>query len=193
MPKILETVVTTISPQGRVHLAPMGIRHEAGRVLLMPFKPSATLDNVLASGSAVLNLTDDVRVFAGCVTGRRDFPTVALSGGRGHRLANTLSHLPLTLERVQDDAVRPVLYMRPGEQVVDAPFCGFNRAQAAVIEGAVLVSRLGMLDAGKLERELAYLQTAIDKTAGEQELEAWSWLLQAVAAHRARGEDKVGS
>ncbi len=193
MPKILETVVTTISPHGRVHLAPMGIRHEAGRVLLMPFRPSATLDNVLASGRAVLNLTDDVRIFAGCVTGRRDFPTVALPDGQGHRLASTLSHLPLTLERVQDDALRPVLHMRPGGQVIHAPFCGFNRAQAAVIEGAVLVSRLGMLDEDKLERELAYLQIAIDKTAGEQELEAWSWLLQAVAAHRARGEGEVDS
>jgi uncharacterized protein len=31
---------------------------------------------------------------------------------------------------------------------------------------------------------MAYLQIAIDKTAGAAEREAWSWLQQAVAAQR---------
>ena len=65
-----------------------------------------------------------------------------------------------------------------------APFRGFNRAQAAVIEAAVLVSRLSILPPGKLEAELEYLKIAIDKTAGQAELEAWGWLMEAVAAHR---------
>jgi uncharacterized protein len=59
-----------------------------------------------------------------------------------------------------------------------------NRAQAAVIEGAVLVSRLHMLPAEKIASEMAYLQIAIDKTAGSEEREAWSWLREAVAAKR---------
>ena len=187
MPRIHETIVTTRSPDGRGHLAPMGVRHERGHVLLMPFKPSATLDNILASGRAVLNLTDDVRVFAGCVTGRRDWPTVPLADGSGDRLADSLAHVPLRLARQQDDELRPVLWMLPGEQVIHGPFAGFNRAQAAVIEAAVLVSRLGMLPHDKVEREMAYLQIAIDKTAGEAEAEAWQWLRQAIAEHRERG------
>jgi hypothetical protein len=69
-------------------------------------------------------------------------------------------------------------------EATHAPFIGFNRAQAAVIEGAVLVSRLAMLTADKVDAEMAYLQIAIDKTAGAEEREAWSWLQQAVAAHR---------
>ena len=68
-------------------------------------------------------------------------------------------------------------------EVAHAPFPGFNRAQAAVIEGAVLVSRLGMLPRDKVEREMAYLQIAIDKTAGAAELEAWRWLTEAVERH----------
>ena len=39
-----------------------------------------------------------------------------------------------------------------------APFKGFNRAQAAVIEAAILASRLHMLPREKIERELGYLQ-----------------------------------
>ncbi len=68
--------------------------------------------------------------------------------------------------------------------VEHAPFAGFNRAQAAVIEGAVLVSRLHMLPAAKIDAEMAYLQIAIDKTAGAAEHEAWGWLTGAVARHR---------
>jgi hypothetical protein len=67
-----------------------------------------------------------------------------------------------------------------------APFMGLNRAQAAVIEGAVLVSRLHMLPMDKIEAEMRYLQIAIDKTAGAAEHEAWGWLREAVAAHRAK-------
>ena len=45
------------------------------------------------------------------------------------------------------------------------PLSGFNRAQAAVIEAAILASRLRMLPRKKVEREIAYLQIAVNKTA----------------------------
>lgn len=184
MPMIFETLVTTQSAAGAVHLAPMGVRYEGCEVVLMPFKPSATLDNILATGCAVLNLTTDVRVFAGCVTGRRDFATVPLADFAGRRLAGALAHVELELLRHRDDALRPVLCMARRREVTHAAFAGFNRAQAAVIEGAVLVSRLGMLPRDKVEREMGYLQIAIDKTAGPAELEAWRWLVEAVERHR---------
>jgi hypothetical protein len=66
-----------------------------------------------------------------------------------------------------------------------APFRGFNRAQAAVVEAAILVSRLHMLPADKIDREIEYLKIAIDKTAGPREREAWEWLMERVSVHRA--------
>lgn len=180
---IYETVVTTLSPSGEAHLAPMGVRYEGDQVLMMPFRPSRTLDNVLTSGRAVLNLTTDVRVFAGCVTGRKDWPTVPLDGFAGHRLRDTLAHVELELLHPQEDDVRPVLYMRRLREESHGSFRGLNRAQAAIVEGAVLVSRLGMLPREKIEQEMTYLQIAIDKTAGETELQAWAWLSEAVDAH----------
>ena len=187
---IFETVVSTLSPAGEVHLAPMGVRYEGegaeAVVVLMPFKPSKTLDNILATRRAVLNLTDDVRVFAGCVTSRREWPTVALEGFAGRRLHNAIAHVELTLTGDQDDALRPTLHMRRGHAGVHGAFAGFNRAQAAVIEGAVLVSRLGMLPRDKVETEMDYLQIAIDKTAGPLEQVAWDWLYAAVQDFYAR-------
>ena len=83
---IYETVITTVAADGRVHVAPMGVRYAGEQVVLMPFKPSTTLDNVLATRHAVLNVVTDTRVFAGCVTGRRHWPTVAAECIAGARL-----------------------------------------------------------------------------------------------------------
>lgn len=184
--QIFETVVTTIAADGVVHIAPMGVRYQARCVLLMPFKPSITLSNIVSSGHAVLNLITDTRVFAGCVTGRRDWPTLPVQGSKGVRLACALVHVELALEELQDDAQRPVLRMARVFEATHAPFAGMNRAQAAVVEGAVLVSRLHMLSPEKIDTEMNYLQIAIAKTAGAAEHEAWGWLRDAVTAHRAR-------
>jgi len=191
--QIFETVVTTCSAAGVVHVAPMGVRYvesPAGpRVVVKPFRPSTTLDNLLATRTAVLNLTTDVRVFAGCVTGRRDWPVLPASGPgepAAVHLASALEHALLHVEAVEDDAERVTLSMAVVRTGRHASFRGFNRAQAAVVEGAVLVSRLRMLPPEKVATEMAYLQIAIDKTAGEAEREAWGWLQDAVAAHAAR-------
>jgi hypothetical protein len=146
MPLIRETMLTTISREGRVHIAPMGIIAEGDGWIVAPFHPSATLDNLRTVPFAVANYTDDVRIFAGCLTGR-----------------------------------------------AHAPFEGFNRAKAAVIEAAILVSRLHMLPREKIEAEVAYLEIAVAKTAGTHEAEAWSWLMDAIRAHYAGGEASPAS
>jgi hypothetical protein len=64
-------------------------------------------------------------------------------------------------------------------------FQGFNRAQAAGIELAVLVSRLKRLPFEKICQEMDYLTIAIEKTAGPRELEAWGWLIEMVKNHKA--------
>ena len=184
---IYECVVSTVSPEGVSHVAPMGVRYSPGQpgqrggVVLMPFAPSTTLANIVAVRHAVLNIVLDTRIFAGCVTGRKAWPTQPAERVPGVRLTAALSHVELRLQSVSDDAQRPVLQMARVHEVQHAPFIGFNRAQAAVIEGAVLVSRLHMLPPEKIATEMAYLQIAIDKTAGPEEHEAWSWLQEAVA------------
>ena len=63
-----------------------------------------------------------------------------------------------------------------------------NRAKAAVLEAAILASRLKMLPPEKIEDELAYLKIAIDKTAGPDEEKAWGWLLEKIIDHLAKVE-----
>jgi hypothetical protein len=184
--RIFEVVVTTCAPPGPVHIAPMGVRYVGNDVVLKPFRPSRTLDNVLATGTAVLNVVTDVRVFAGCVTGRKSWPTLPVEGREGAvRLACAHAHVLLRLADVQEDPQRPVLRLARVQEVQHSALPGFNRAQAAVIEGAVLASRLHLLPREKIATEMAYLQIAIDKTAGPEELEAWGWLREAVALYHA--------
>lgn len=183
---IYETIVTTTSAQGEIHIAPFGIQWRDGFVVISPFKPSATLQNIMGSGCAVLNLTDDVRVFAAAIARKTTFSTLPIDGFNGHRLQACLAYHTLTLHHVEEDELRPKLWMEVSGTVSSGLFKGFNRAQAAVIELAVLVSRLHMLPPEKIMRELEYLQIAIDKTAGPHELEAWQWLLDCVNNHMAQ-------
>ncbi|MCG7908773.1 MAG: DUF447 family protein, partial [Candidatus Thiodiazotropha taylori] len=69
---------------------------------------------------------------------------------------------------------------QPVHQATHKPFQGFNRAQAAVLELAILVSRLGRLPVEKIHAEIDYLTIAMEKTAGEREKEAWKWLMARV-------------
>ncbi len=185
---IRETIVTTLSPEGVPHVAPMGATPIDGGWLLQPFRPSRTLENFLSTRCGVVNFTDDARVFAGCVTKRRpEWPTAPAEAVASVRLAAALACDEVEVIAVEDEhGQRPKLTCRTVRQVALRPFPGLNRAIAAVLEGAVLVSRLHMLPAEKIDAEIAYLQIAIDKTAGEAEHEAWGWLLDAVAAHRAK-------
>jgi hypothetical protein len=182
---IYETIVISVDADNNPHIAPFGVCERDGLVLIAPFRPSATLDNLLLSRSAVLNLTDDVRVFAGALTGRRTWPVRKAEKVNGFVLDSALAHRELELVEVKDDAQRPELSFRVVHEVNHAPFRGFNRAQAAVVELSILVSRLNRLPVEKIDAELAYLNIAIEKTAGDRELEAWSWLVEHIENYKA--------
>jgi len=185
MPMIREAIVTTADSAGVVHLAPLGLIVDGEEFIIAPFRPSRTLDNLRDVPFAVANYTDDVRIFAGCLTGRHHWRTVPSDLIPVQRLAGALAHAELAVDRVTEDKERPRFHCRVLSVTTHAPFQGFNRAQAAVIEAAILVSRLDMLPREKIEREIAYLQVAVGKTAGATEQQAWQWLIETIAARYA--------
>ncbi len=181
---IQETIVTTINAEGKVHIAPMGIHILESTFLVMPFRPSTTLENLLLNKSAVINYVDDVRIFAGCLTGRRDWATQPTNRIIGKYLSAALAHTEIQLHRIEEDETRPKLYCKSVHTENHAPFSGFNRAQYSVLEAAILVSRLHMLSWGKIQSELDYLRIGLDKTAGDKEREAWNWLMQTIEEYK---------
>ena len=176
---IREVVVTTINEQGEPHIAPLGIIEERGGWVIAPFRPSTTLDNLVSVPFAVVNYIDDARIFAGLVTGRRDWPLELVSDGRPPRLSAALAHAELRVVEVEEHKERPRFRCKIERSENHAPFQGLNRAANAVLEGAILITRLRLLPREKIDAEIAYLKIAIDKTAGPAEREAWDWLIEA--------------
>lgn len=181
---IQELIVTTQNASGETHLAPMGIHLLSDEIIILPFKPSTTLNNILESKVAVLNYCDDVRVFAGCLTGRRLWPLQTAEVIKGQVLTCALAHSELELVRIEDDDTRPKLFCKAVHSANHAPFKGFNRAQYSVLEAAILISRLKWLPMEKIDAEIDYLRIGLEKTAGARELEAWSWLMQVIDEHK---------
>jgi hypothetical protein len=182
---IQELIVSTQNQAGVCHIAPMGVHVYDDTLCILPFRPSTTLNNLLETGVAVLNYCDDVRVFAGCLTGRRDWALQAAEKIHGVRLQCALAHSEVEVTHIEDDDLRPKLFCRKIHEANHAPFQGFNRAQYAVLEAAILVSRLKMLPLEKIDAERAYLRIGLEKTASEKELEAWQWLMTVIEQHRA--------
>jgi len=178
--KIHETIVSTCNEDGSTHLAPMGVWQQTPHTVLAPFKPSTTLDNLKRTPYAVINRVDDVRIFAGCLSGHREWSLCKAKYVEIKRLELALSHCEVEIVNFEDHTLRPKLHTKVLHEVTHAPFLGFNRAQSAVIELAILVSRLDHLPAEKIFSEIDYLKIAIEKTAGDDELEAWSWLMARV-------------
>ncbi|MFA5949509.1 MAG: DUF447 domain-containing protein [Hyphomicrobium sp.] len=192
MPRIVETIVTTVDAGGVPHIAPLGLIEDAGGWIIAPFRPSRTLNNLTMNPFAVASHTSDVRVFAGCVTGRKNWPTVPVGDGEAVRLADAVSHWELAVDRVTEDEQRPRFHCHITHAASHAPWQGYNRAEAAVLELAVLSTRLHMLLPEKIDAELKYLEIAISKTAGPREQEAWGWLMQRVDAFRRGDASAVG-
>jgi hypothetical protein len=195
MTYIRETIVTTVDAHGIVHIAPLGIIQQDDGWTIAPFRPSKTQENLAAVPYAIANYTDDMLVFAGCLTGHKDWPTVPVENCPVPRLQSALSHSVLHVESIKDDGLRPRHFCKVVAEATHAPFTGLNRAKAAVLELAILVSRLQMLPPEKIDAEVAYLAIAIEKTAGPDERQAWSWLMQKVKDHRdaadAKGKDAM--
>lgn len=179
---IREIILTTLSADKVPHLAPMGV-HVLGEDswAIMPFRPSKTLENLLETGVAVMNVCEDVRIFAGALTGRRNWPLLPALTIEGRRLEDALVHVEMKMERFEEDPVRPRCLMKALHVGMHAPFYGFNRAQSAVLEAAILVSRLDRLLPEKIKAEIAIHAIALEKTGGPREREAWAWLMQKIS------------
>jgi len=192
MPLIRECVVTTLNASGEPHLAPLGLIEDGEHWIIAPFRPSTTLANLEQTPKATASFIDDAEIFAGFVTGKRDWPIEAVSDWPAPRLAAALAHAELEVTRVEPDELRPRFVCAVRRIENHKPFLGMNRARAAVLEAAILATRLHMLPREKIEREIDYLKIAIDKTASDAERRAWDRVMEKISAAfpspRERGE-----
>ena len=179
---ILETIVTTVSTDGEVNVAPMGVEWSEHALVLKPFLETSTYHNVAATGAAVVNLIDDVRVFARAAISNPVYPTFAAVEVRGVVLADCCSWRELKLRALDDTPPRARIEMAVVHHGTRRDFIGFNRARHAVLEAAIYATRVHMLPRVFIEGELARLQVIVDKTAGAAEQEAMRMLVDYIRA-----------
>ena len=175
---IVETIVTTLDASGAVNIAPMGVEWDGGDAapVLKPFLETTTYRNVVATGAAVVNLIDDVGLFARAAISNPEHPVVPAVVVKGVVLRDACSWRELTVRSVDSTPPRSRIETKVAHRGVRREFIGFNRARHAVLEAAIYATRVHLLARDFLESELARLQVIVDKTAGPVEHEAMALL-----------------
>ena len=177
---IVETIITSVALDGTVNCAPMGVEWGEDALVLKPFLETVTYRNVLATGAAVVNLIDDVRVFARASIANPQYLTVPAVAVRGAVLADCCSWREVELRSIDSTPPRSRIDVAVVHQGIRREFIGFNRARHAVLEAAIYATRLHVLPRAFVESELARLQVIVDKTAGPHEIEAMALLAEHV-------------
>ena len=175
---IVETIVTTVAADGTLNFAPMGVEWGDETIVLKPFLETTTYRNIAASRAAVVNLTDDVRVFARAAISSPQYESSPATVVRGVVLAGCCSWRELDVRTIDSTPPRSRIEMAVVHRGTRREFIGFNRAKHAVLEAAIYATRLHLLPRDFIDSEMARLQVIVDKTAGPQELEAMALLTE---------------
>jgi uncharacterized protein len=179
---ILEGIVTTVNADGSVNISPMGPETDTAleRLVLKPYQTSTTYHNLKRTGQGVFHLTDDVELLARAAVGTPD-PPPALQRATavdGWILAGACRWAAFRVSALDDSRERT----RIEAEVVDRgrlrDFVGFNRGRHAVLEAAILATRVGLLPADEIFAQLERLRPLVEKTGGPPEHRAWAFLEQ---------------
>lgn len=173
---IIESILTTTDRAGLVNCAPMGVEWGDETIVIKPFLETATFRNLQAVRAAVINLSDDVMLFAEAVTGSPVFPHHPATKVRGVVLDATCSWLEVEVASIDDTPPRSRIVTRVVHRGTQRDFIGFNRARHAVLEAAILATRTHLIPAAEIQVDLARLQVIVDKTASDREQAAMALL-----------------
>ena len=181
---ILETVVTTINPDGSVNCGAMGVEWGERRIVIKPYRGTRTLRNLRATRAAVVNVTDDILLFSQAALGDPHPPTRPAASVDGAVLDDACSWREVRVEAIDERARRARVETVVIEAGAGREFLGLNRARHAVLEASILASRARMLPPEEIAADLRRLQVLVDKTAGPREREAMEFVIKALARAR---------
>ena len=177
---ILEGIVTTVGADGALNIAPMGPRvdREMTHLLLRPFRTSQTYQNLKHSGEAVFHVTDDIELIAQAAVGLVEPPPRLIydSASPCPILADACRWYALRVVHMDDSMDRTTIQCEVKHRGELRHFFGFNRAKHAVLELAILATRIGIVPNEQVQDELQRLAVPIEKTAGHQERRAFAFL-----------------
>lgn len=150
---------------------------------LRPFKTSTTFRNLRSRPCGVFHVVDDVLLLARAAIGRLTsapdmFPATIVPGSV---LASACRWYEFEIEEFDDSQERSNLLARVVHAGRLRDVFGFNRAKHAVLEAAILATRVHLLPADEIAAQIASLEIPVQKTAGPQEREAFDLLKAYIA------------
>ena len=186
---VLEGIVTSINDDGSTNVSPMGphVDDESfTSFILRPFNTSTTYRNLKRCGEGVLHITDDVLLLAQAAVGTVNPEPELLPGTPPARrvLLNCCHWYAFEVVALDDSAERTTIQCRITDHGRVRNFFGFNRAKHAVLEAAILATRLHLLPHSEIQRQFSELRVLIEKTAGPREVEAFEFLTSYVDSYR---------
>jgi hypothetical protein len=178
--RVLEGLITTESVDGSVNISPMGpiVDDALERLWLRPFRTSTTYQNLKRTGVGIFHITDDVELIAQTAVGGPETRPrlISRSNGTGAILADACRWYALELEFLDDCDERTSIVARVVEHGTLREFLGFNRAKHAVIEAAILATRIHLIDRQQLAAEFHRLVAPVEKTGAAAEVRAFEFL-----------------
>jgi hypothetical protein len=194
---ILEGLVTTISPEGDLNIAPMGpiVEPAMSRLVLRPFRTSQTYRNLKHLGEGVFHVTDDVLMLAlGAIGAVRPTPEVSRATSvLGYVIESACRFYEFRVTKIDDETERVTMDAEVTHAGWRRDFFGFNRAKHAVLEAAILATRTSFLPLDDVAREFARLEPLVTKTGGSPEREAFALLQAHLEDARRKGQLTQGT
>ncbi len=176
---ILEGIVTTVSADRSMHVAPMGpeVDERLQIWVLKPFQSSTTFSNMRRTGSCVVHVVDDSMIIAEAVLGRANDYAARKLINQEFVLEAACHWYALKVVDWDTSHPRAIARCEIVEKGTERPFFGWNRAKHAVVEMAILASRVHLLERSAIAMEIDRYRVWVDKTAGDREREAFELLV----------------
>ncbi|MGE3805619.1 MAG: DUF447 domain-containing protein [Gemmataceae bacterium] len=185
--RILEGIVTTVSAAGAVNVAPMGpiVNDDFSTLIFRPFQSAQTYRNLRGHGQGVFHVVDDVEQLARAAVGEEVTPPLrAAAQVRGFVLEDCCRYFEFEVTSLDDREERTRIEARVVHAGRVREFFGFNRAKHAVVEAAILATRLHLIPAAEIDVDFARLAVIVDKTGALPERRAFGFLADFVKRKR---------
>lgn len=181
---ILEGILTTLNERDEINVAPMGpiVSPEMQSLLLRPFNTTQTYRNLRARSCGVFHVVDDVLLLAKAAIGQLDVVPETFSAEKipGRVLAHACRWYEFEVLSIDESRERTEVRTKIVHVGRIRDVFGFNRAKHAVIEAAILATRIHLIPRMEILAQFAMLEGPVRKTSGPQELAAFRILRQYV-------------
>ncbi len=172
---VVETVVTTLDERGEPHFAAMGVVWDEPTIVIRPYTNTRTFRYLQKRGEAVVNVTDDVLLFAKSALTHERLEGEPAAWVHGVVLQDACHWREVEVSEIavpSSGAARANVTTRVVGRGARRPFAGLCRAKHAVVEASILASRLRFLPLAEVLDGIGRLAPLVEKTGGPGEREA---------------------